>query len=1008
MLIYSNSLASRSYKLVATAPDSLPVAICKDITIQLDNAGSASITPNDVDNGSYSLIGISSMTISQSAFGCSNVGTNLVDLIVSDSIGNSDTCQAIVTVQDTIVPFIFCPPNIIVNNDSGQCGAIVNYTEPEAIDNCPPLPPKSLQTISFLYTGAMQQWTIPLGVTSIRIKAVGARGGSNDGAFGGGGAGGKGASVEGDFTVIPGEVLNILAAGHGEDAFNEFLSLNTGGGGGSFVWKDTGDTLLIAAGGGSGFGSCAQQPGTPGLSTLGGSGNGGLGGTSCGANQGGGGGAGWLSDGGNTPAYSDIGGISPLNGGAGGTGGTPVNGFTSTDGGFGGGGGGGGNCGGPGGGGGYTGGDGGDNILCGSQYASGGMSYNIGTNQAGTTGVNDDHGFVEISWDPPGAFAATQIGGLPPGSFFPVGTTTQIYIASDYSGNTDTCIFTVTVQDTELPIAVCQDITVQLDVQGNASIIAADVDGGSSDNCGIDSLTLDNSFFTCENLGANEVILTVTDINGNTSTCTAIVTVEDNQIPLFTNCPGDVTLNALTNNCFQNHGWPQPAYIDNCSATLSVYASDSTVSVFDFGTMHFASFPVGTTSVTYELADASGNIDFCSFNVTVNDVQNPTITGCPSNITITGTCNNTANWNPPTASDNCSGVSLTSTHVSGSIFPIGTTTVTYTATDASGNTAVCYFNVTVIAPPLTATITAAPLACNGGENGTATVTITSGCSPYTYSWSTSPVQTGATATGLSVGSYTVAVTDANGSTTELTITLTEPPLLVANAGANAIVYYGYSPYSCTTLTSSANGGVTPYKYVWSTGNTTSSIQACPTSSQNYTLTVTDANGCTSTDVVKVCVVDVRCQNNRVELCHTFPNGTTSTLCVPSYIVPLYLAMGDQLGECGSITSCPDDDDIKETDDKSELSIDGLNLMSYPNPFNLQTTVRFSSAEAGNVEVAVYNMIGVKVATLFNGTVKAKEIHEENFNAEKLSDGIYFVKLITEQGEMKVERMVLSK
>jgi len=72
---------------------------------------------------------------------------------------------------------------------------------------------------------------------------------------------------------------------------------------------------------------------------------------------------------------------------------------------------------------------------------------------------------------------------------------------------------------------------VQLDAAGNASIVAADVDNGSSDNCGITSLTVDPSDFTCGNIGANTVTLTATDASANTATCSAIVTVEDNIDP---------------------------------------------------------------------------------------------------------------------------------------------------------------------------------------------------------------------------------------------------------------------------------------------------------------------------------------------------------------------------------------------------------------------------------------------------------------------------------------------
>src|SRR5690606_22993397 len=118
------------------------------------------------------------------------------------------------------------------------------------------------------------------------------------------------------------------------------------------------------------------------------------------------------------------------------------------------------------------------------------------------------------------------------GSIFPVGDTMVTLSVTDSDGNTVTCDFMVTVVDNEAPVAVCQDITVDLDpVTGMATITGADVDNGSTDNCGIASMTLDISSFDCSMTGANTVILTVTDNSGNSSTCTSTVTVQDVTAP---------------------------------------------------------------------------------------------------------------------------------------------------------------------------------------------------------------------------------------------------------------------------------------------------------------------------------------------------------------------------------------------------------------------------------------------------------------------------------------------
>jgi hypothetical protein len=157
--------------------------------------------------------------------------------------------------------------------------------------------------------------------------------------------------------------------------------------------------------------------------------------------------------------------------------------------------------------------------------------------------------------------------------------------------------------------------------------------------------------------------------------------------PTLTGCPSNISIGTDPNVCTAVVSWIPPTVSDNCTgATLT-----STHNPGD-------TFPKGTTTVTYTGTDTCGNTATCSFTVTVTDDENPVIAGCPSNIT-TGTqaplCSAVVSWTAPTATDNCPGVVLTSTHNPGATFPKGITTVTYTATDAAGLTALCSFTVTV-------------------------------------------------------------------------------------------------------------------------------------------------------------------------------------------------------------------------------------------------------------------------------------------------------------------------
>ncbi|MEL6659497.1 MAG: HYR domain-containing protein [Bacteroidota bacterium] len=232
--------------------------------------------------------------------------------------------------------------------------------------------------------------------------------------------------------------------------------------------------------------------------------------------------------------------------------------------------------------------------------------------------------------------------------------------------------------------AVCQDITVNLDANGSLSILPEDIDNGSTANCGLETLTLDVSSFSCDNTGDNTVTLTVEDDEGNSSSCSATVSVEDNEAPEFSICPP-----ALQVNCNETLFYTIDAS-DNC-AVGSITQTE--------GLPPNSVFPLGVTTNTYVATDAAGNSTSCTFTVTGVDNQAPVIS-CPAPITVdaqSGTCSAVVTFEDAAATDNCSTatISLTEGLASGSAFPVGTTTNTFTATDESGNNTSCSFTVTV-------------------------------------------------------------------------------------------------------------------------------------------------------------------------------------------------------------------------------------------------------------------------------------------------------------------------
>jgi hypothetical protein len=150
--------------------------------------------------------------------------------------------------------------------------------------------------------------------------------------------------------------------------------------------------------------------------------------------------------------------------------------------------------------------------------------------------------------------------------------------------------------------------------------------------------------------------------------------------PCSLTCPANITVSNDPNQCGAIVNYPAPTTSGSCVTVTCVPASGSF-------------FPKGTTTVTC----TEGSGASCSFTVTVNDTQPPTIT-CSPNILVEpdpGMNSAVVNYGSPVASDNCPGVTASYSIPSGSTFPLGTTTVTGTATDAVGNTATCSFTVTV-------------------------------------------------------------------------------------------------------------------------------------------------------------------------------------------------------------------------------------------------------------------------------------------------------------------------
>lgn len=153
--------------------------------------------------------------------------------------------------------------------------------------------------------------------------------------------------------------------------------------------------------------------------------------------------------------------------------------------------------------------------------------------------------------------------------------------------------------------------------------------------------------------------------------------------------------------------------------------------------------------------------------------------------------------------------------------------------------------------PFSASITSASnVVCYGQANGTATVTVTGGVGPYFYNWNSVPPQNNATATNLDAGFYTVSVSDNNGCISTASVQINEPDTLVLNANADLFICQTFD----TTLVAVASGGSGALSYNWLPGNNNNDTMiVAPTVTTIYTVTVTDANGCSVSEPVEVMV-----------------------------------------------------------------------------------------------------------------------------------------------------------
>ncbi|MGB3085920.1 MAG: HYR domain-containing protein [Saprospiraceae bacterium] len=418
----------------------------------------------------------------------------------------------------------------------------------------------------------------------------------------------------------------------------------------------------------------------------------------------------------------------------------------------------------------------------------GNLNFNNGTDTCGKK-IN----FVTpIGTDNCGGATNIQTTGLASGSVFPVGTTTNTFKVTDASNNTATCSFTITINDTQLPIISCPG---NLNFNNGTDTCGKKINfvtPTGTDNCA-GATNIQTSGLASGSVfpvGTTTNTFKVTDANSNTATCSFTITINDTQNPIIS-CPGNLNFNNGTDTCGKKINFVTPTGTDNCAGATNLQTA---------GLASGSVFPVGTTTNTFKVTDANSNTASCSFTITINDTQNPVIS-CPGNLNFsngTDSCAKKLNFLAPIGTDNCAGVttSQTSGLASGSVFPIGTTTNTFKVTDASNNTATCSFTITINDTQIPTIVCPANIVTNNGLdscgkklNYIAPIG-TDNCGSATTMQIAGLVSGSVFPIGVNTISY--KATDANGNTNSCSFTITinevdKPTISCTNASATATV-----------------------------------------------------------------------------------------------------------------------------------------------------------------------------------------------------------------------------
>lgn len=391
------------------------------------------------------------------------------------------------------------------------------------------------------------------------------------------------------------------------------------------------------------------------------------------------------------------------------------------------------------------------------------------------------------------------------------GTTNIVWTYEDENGNISTQDQRIIITDTTPPVPNQTNLP---DINASCEVTDLPIPT-ATDNCGGNVVVTYDVTFPINTQGTTIITWTYTDNHGNSTTRTQNVFIQD----LIPPTSGIVTLPDIIAECEVTTLIP-PVVTDNCGGPVTI-------------TYVTAPLPIttqGETIVTWKYEDENGNVETQDQKIIIQDVSAPihplltTLQGC-SVLAPT-----------PVGIDNCEGEIFGTTNDPVSYSIPGTYIIHWSFTDSKGN-GIIKKQTVIITEELEVDISSQTnVSCNGLSDGSVDFKVTGGASPYLIS----PSQT-----GLSAGSHTFTISDANNCTTSINVIITQPePLSVIG-----LQILDACDNNMGSIELTGQGGTSPYTYSSSNGSITGNI--INGLDGTYDFTVTDDYGCTATNTATI-------------------------------------------------------------------------------------------------------------------------------------------------------------